>query len=306
MRADRPSPTSGFALARPARALATRAFLAASGALALALVAAPDAFAGILTPQSHGGSPNAEKIHLLYSIIFYIGVAIFLLVEGVLIYCIVKFRFRRGMEPPAQVRGNTTLEVSWTAGAAAILVVLATVTFIMLSGIKNPAPSLPGGLASEQQRTGTTELASVNQPPPPGSLPSLNIRVNGQQFVWRYQYPGADQVFSYFDMYVPINTTVTLDVTSSDVVHAWWIPDLGGSVQAVPGYVNRTWFRISKPGVYSGQCVQLCGKNHADMKARVIAVTPADFRTWEARQAAGIKQSQALLALSRKYRGQGP
>ena len=75
-------------------------------------------------------------------------------------------------------------------------------------------------------------------------------------------------------MYVPINTTVTLDITASDVVHSWWIPTLGGKADAVPGYTNHTWFRISEPGVYQGQCAELCGEGHADMIARVHALTP--------------------------------
>jgi cytochrome c oxidase subunit II len=289
----------------PVRRLAAPALVFALGA---ALAWAPAASAGILTPENRGSSPNAEKIHLLYTIVFYIGLVIFLLVEGVLVYSLVKFRFRRGMPAPAQVRGNTVLEVSWTIGAALILVVLATVTFLFLSGIKNPVASGPHGLAAEQQASARTLLASVNQPPPPGPPNSfLTVNVNGQQFLWRYDYPNApSQTFTYYDMYVPTDTTVVLNITSSDVVHAWWIPSLGGQADATPGYVNHTWFKISKPGVYEGTCAELCGKNHADMRARVIAVSPAAFRAWEAKQAAAIKQSQALLALSRKYRGQGP
>jgi cytochrome c oxidase subunit II len=289
----------------PVRRLAAPALVLALGA---ALAWAPAASAGILTPENRGGSPNAEKIHLLYSIVFYIGVVIFLLVESILIYSLVKFRFRRGMPAPAQVRGNTVLEVSWTIGAALILVVLATVTFLFLSGIKNPVASGPHGLAAEQQASSRTQLASINQPPPPGPPNShLTVNVNGQQFVWRFDYPDApSQTFNYYDMYVPTDTTVVLNITSSDVVHAWWIPSLGGQQDATPGYVNHSWFRISKPGVYEGTCAELCGKGHADMRARVIAVSPAAFRAWEARQAAALQQSQALLALSRKYRGQGP
>ena len=159
-----------------------------------------------------------------------------------------------------------------------------------------------------QAHRGTVQFASVSQPAPPGPANThLNIQVNGQQYIWRFDYPGSQQVFSYHDMYVPTNTTVTLDITSADVAHSWWIPALGGKADAIPGYHNHTWFRISKPGVYEGQCAELCGENHADMKASVIAVSPAQFRAWETKQAADLRQSQALLALSRKTRGQvGP
>jgi cytochrome c oxidase subunit II len=281
---------------RPAPNLLRRA---APIALLLTLLAPASAFAGYITPE-HGGSPNANDINTLYVITLVIAVVIFLLVEGVLIYSLIKFRRRRRDEEPAQIRGNTTLEVGWTIGAAAILVVLTVVTFIYLPGIKNPKPSEPAGLADEQ-----AQYASLNQPAPPGKRPYLTIDVNGQQYIWRYDYPGPHgSLFSYYDMYVPIKTTVVLNITSSDIIHSWWIPKLGGKADAVPRHTNRTWFRIDKPGIYTGKCAELCGDNHADMRQRVIAVTPEQFQAWAARQRAGIRQSAALLALSRKVRGQ--
>jgi cytochrome c oxidase subunit 2 len=291
----------------PFRTRRARVAAAAFGAVSAALVAAPSALAGIIAPESGGGSPNAEHIKTLYLIAFALGVLIFLLVEGVLIYSLVKFRWRRGGEPPAQIRGNTRLEVGWTIGAASILVVLTVVTFIFLGPIKNPAGSKAGGYVAEKADSeGKLRFAALNQSTPPGPANEhLNIAVNGQQFLWRYDYPGSQQVFSYVDMVVPINTTVTLDITASDVDHSWWIPKLGGKADAIPGYTNHTWFRISDPGVYKGQCAELCGEGHADMVARVIAKTPDDYKTWLTTQAADIKESQALLALERKTRGQG-
>jgi cytochrome c oxidase subunit II len=133
---------------------------------------------------------------------------------------------------------------------------------------------------------------------------SLQIRVNGQQYLWRYDYPGKEQVFAYTDMYVPVGTTVTLRITSSDVVHSWWIPKLGGKADAVPGHTNDTWFRINEAGTYQGQCAELCGDGHADMLGRVIALPPDRYRTWYAQQAADIKDSQAKLSLARRIRGE--
>ena len=287
-----------------------------AAAVAVALLAAPSsAIAGVITPESGGGSPNADNIQDLYLVAFILGILIFLLVEGVLIYSLVKFRWRRGGEPPAQIRGNTRLEIGWTIGAASILVVLTVVTFIFLGGIKNPARSKAGGLVAERVESGAKagdggklQFAALNQAEPPGPKNThLNIKVNGQQFLWRYEYPGADKTFSYVDMIVPINTTVTLDITASDVDHSWWIPKLGGKADAIPGYHNHTWFRISKPGTYEGNCAELCGEGHADMIGRVIAVSPEEYRQWLDKQAADIKESQALLALTRRTRGQnGP
>jgi cytochrome c oxidase subunit 2 len=280
------------------------------GALGAALIGAPSALAGVIAPEAGGGSPNAEHIRTLYLIAFVLGILIFLLVEGVLIYSLVKFRWRRGGEPPAQIRGNTKLEVGWTIGAASILVVLTVVTFIFLGPIKNPDASKPGGYVAELRSSGGgnggLQFAALDQPAPPGPPNThLNIHVNGQQFLWRYDYPGAAQVYSYTDMYVPTNTTVTLDIEASDVDHSWWIPKLGGKADAIPGHHNYTWFRISTPGIYKGNCAELCGEGHADMIGRVIAVSPDQYKAWLAQQAADIKESQALLALERKTRGQG-
>jgi cytochrome c oxidase subunit 2 len=301
---------------RPAPIRTRRARVAAVtiGTITAGLIAAPEALANIIAPESGGGSPNASDIKTLYLIAFVLGILIFLLVEGVLIYSLVKFRWRRGGEPPAQIRGNTKLEIGWTIGAASILVVLTVVTFIFLGPIKNPSGSKPGGYVAELKSSGGggaqpgLQFAALEQKTPPGPANThLNIKVNGQQFLWRYDYPGQAQVFSYTDMYVPTNTTVTLDITASDVDHSWWIPKLGGKADAIPGHTNHTWFRISEPGAYEGQCAELCGEGHADMFARVIAVSPSEYKTWLAKQAADIKESQALLALERKTRGQnGP
>ena len=273
------------------------ALLACLGALVLLLAAAPAALADYLSPQS--GSPNANDIDTLYKITFAIGVLIFLLVEGILIYSLFKFRWRRGGPQPAQIRGNAPLEIGWTIGAASILVVLTVVTFIYLGDIKNPQASQPGGL----QSAGGVEFAALNQPDPPGGR-SLEIEVNGQQYLWRYEYPGREQLFSYYDMYVPVKTTVTLKLTSSDVVHSWWIPKLGGKADATPGHTNETWFRIDQPGSYNGVCAELCGEGHADMRARVIALPVEEYEAWAARTRQDIRRSQTLLALSRKVRGE--
>jgi cytochrome c oxidase subunit 2 len=101
-------------------------------------------------------------------------------------------------------------------------------------------------------------------------------------------------------MVVPTETTVTLDVVSADVVHSWWIPQLGGKVQAVPGYHNYTWFKISKPGVYRGQCALICGRGHARMIATVKAVPPVQFEAWLSYQKQLIAQANQAAQRSRE------
>ena len=92
---------------------------------------------------------------------------------------------------------------------------------------------------------------------------------------------------------VPTDTTVVLKIRSSDVIHSWWIPKLGGKADATPGYTNETWFKISKPGVYEGQCAELCGSDHADMRAQVQAVRPAEYQAFLRRQASDIRARAA-------------
>lgn len=256
------------------------------------------------TPQS-GGSPNADSIDSLYKITLYVALVIFVLVEGALAYALYRFRARKGAVA-AQIRGNTRLEVGWTVGAAVILLALAVLTFAKLSSIQDPVNSGPEGdrLVSDRAR----EYASAERELPPNGR-SLNITVVGRQFVWQYVYPGAGEPdglgapYSYEEMVVPTDTTVTLDIVSADVVHSWWVPQLGGKFQAMPGYHNYTWFKIEKPGVYRGQCALICGRGHARMIATVRAVPPAQFEAWLAYQKKSIAQANAAAQVARAKLG---
>jgi cytochrome c oxidase subunit 2 len=273
---------------------------ALAAALIASLLVVPGASADLFTPES-GGSQNANDIDTLYKITLYVAIVIFLIVEGTLIWSLVKYRRRHRGPDAAQIRGNTPLELGWTVGAALILVVLTVVTFIYLDDIENPPPSGPNGLRADHAL-----FANIDQPAPPRSGgPTLTIGVNGQQYLWRYDYPGREPLFSYFEMVVPTDTTVVLEVTASDVIHSWWIPELGGKVDGVPGHINKTWFKIpaSKAGrAFDGQCAELCGEGHADMRARVRAVTPDRFEAWAARQRRDIQEAGELLAEQRERR----
>jgi cytochrome c oxidase subunit II len=272
-----------------------RLLLAALGAALVALLlAAPAALADTFTPES-GGSPNADDIDTLYKITLYVAIVIFLIVEATLIWSLVRYRHRRSRPDGAQIRGNTPLEVGWTLAAALILVVLTVVTFVYLDDIENPPESGPNGLQASQ-----TRFASVDQPAPPSGRPYLRIKVNGQQYLWRYVYPGKRTVYSYYTMVVPVDTTVVLEITASDVIHSWWIPKLGGKVDATPGYTNETWFKIPREGVYRGQCAELCGRNHANMLAAVRAVSPTDYEAWLGRQKREIDEANAEAAKQRR------
>ena len=264
------------------------------------LLSAPLAF---FTPQS-GASPNAKQIDTLYEITLYIALVIFIAVEGGLLYALVKYRARKHAVP-AQIRGNTRLEVGWTVAAAVILIGLAVVTFAKLSSIQNPPNSGPEGASLADN--GLVYASADRKLPPNGK--SLNITVVGRQYIWQYIYPGANEPdglgapYSYQQMVVPTNTTVTLDIVSADVVHSWWVPALGGKFQAVPGYHSYTWFKVSKPGVFRGQCALLCGRGHARMTATVKAVPPAQFEAWLAYQKQLIAQANAQAKVARAKLG---
>jgi cytochrome c oxidase subunit 2 len=272
-------------------------------ALALLLVVTGTAFGDAFTPES-GGSPNADDIDTLYKLILAVAVVIFVGVEGALLYSLFKFRARKGAVP-AQIRGNTRLEVGWTVGAALILVVLAVFTFAKLGDIRNPPNSGPKGF---QLADGVLVAAGPGKRLPPNGK-SLNICVNGQQYIWRYTYANdcanapLNSPFSYQEMVVPVDTTVTLDINAQDVAHSWWIPKLGGKFDAIPGYTNHTWFKIPAKfvgKVFSGQCAELCGRNHANMTAQVRAVTPADYERWLEQRKADIKAADQAAQAQRK------
>ena len=166
-----------------------------------------------------------------------------------------------------------------------ILVVLAVVTFVKLP--RHPQPAELRRRTACSSPTGVLVAAGpAKQLPPNGK--SLNICVNGQQYVWRYTYAERLQqraarlgVLLRGDGRARSDTTVTLDINAQDVAHSWWIPKLGGKFDAIPGYTNHTWFKI--PGklagtIFTGQCAELCGRNHANMIAQVRAVTPPRLR----------------------------
>lgn len=288
---------------RPNRITSSRRRLAlaavAVGVLCLLETSTASAF---FTPES-GGSANADKIDTLYKLILGVAVVVFVGVEGALFYCLWKFKAKKGAVA-AQIHGNTRLEIGWTVGAAVILVVLAGFTFSALPGIRNPSNTGPNGF---QTANGVLTAGVTKRLPPNGK--SLNIEVNGQQYVWRFTYPDQtpnttlDNPFAYEELVVPVDTAVTLDIRAQDVAHSWWIPKLGGKFDAIPGYTNHTWFKIPAKlagQTFTGQCAELCGRNHANMTARVHAVTAVQFEKYLAAQKANTTAADKAAAVARK------
>ena len=271
------------------------ATLALTASVIGSLVLPPAAMAHFISPKS-GGSPNANQIASLYKIILYMAAVVFVIVELALAYSVYKFRAKKGAVA-AQIHGNTRLEVGWTVAAALILVVITVVTFVKLPSIINP-PNSNGGIQLS---------AAVTEPAPPNGQ-KLTVCIQGRQFIWRYTYGNnclnnaytGRLPYSYTTMEVPVGETVILDIQSIDVIHSWWIPSLGGKVDAVPGYTTYTWFKVLHPGTYYGQCAQLCGRSHAAMVASVKAVSPSEYQAWLARQAQAIQAANANVARLRQ------
>jgi cytochrome c oxidase subunit II len=202
-------------------------------------------------------SSNAEGIRDSYLFVSIFVVSIFVLVEGLLIAFIWKYRRQKRdrFEDGAPIHGATKLELAWTAGPVIVLFVVAAFIFIQLPGIKD----IPDATAGEQQ---------------------LEIKVEGRQFYWQYEYPNG--VIAIDQMRAPAGVPVKLVVSApdSDVIHSWWIPALGGKIDAIPGRTNDTWFEADKEGTYTGQCAELCGLEHARMLASVEVMSQASFDAW--------------------------
>jgi cytochrome c oxidase subunit II len=236
-----------------------RLLLAASTTvLALVLVGGAAAGNGGFAPVPPE-SPNAEHISTIYWVILVITGIVFVLVETALVVFVIRFRGRgrpRTAEGP-QIIGHHRLEVIWTIIPALILAGIAAFVFVEIGSINNVPSATAAG-------------------------PHLNIVVDGRQFYWRFAYPNG--AIAVERMVVPSNRVVTLDVVSSDVIHSWWIPAFGGKIDAIPGRVNHTWFQVAKEGRYEGQCAELCGLQHAQMKQIVDVVPPTSYERWVARQ----------------------
>jgi len=210
-----------------------------AGALALAAAAAAGN-GGIAPPKPN--SPNAGSINDAYLLILTVTGIIFILVEGTLIVFIAKYR--RGDRPREeegpQVHGERTIEIVWTVVPVLILVGIVSFVFYKLPGIQDTPAS-----ASDQ----------------------LNVRVEAHQFYWLFKYPDGRSAINVLE--VPVDRVVTLDITSPDVIHSWWVPQLGGKIDAIPGRVNHTWFKAERTGVFPLKCAEFCGFEHAGMRGAV-------------------------------------
>jgi cytochrome c oxidase subunit 2 len=221
---------------------------------------------GFLPGNAH--SPNAHRVHDAFVFVSIFTGAIFVVVEGALILFIVKYR--RGKRPRTaegpQIHGATNLEIIWTVVPVVILAVIGAFIFYKLPGIADA----PKAAAADE----------------------TTVQIEGHQFYWLFRYPNG--AISINRMVAPADEVVKEDVVGLDfdVNHSWWVPDLGGKFDAIPGKVNKTWFK-APVGRYIARCAELCGIQHALMSGWVQVVPRAAYDAFVAKRASGAG-TQAL------------
>ncbi|MGI8774934.1 MAG: cytochrome c oxidase subunit II [Actinomycetota bacterium] len=208
--------------------------------------------------------PRAKQADNLWDITFGIAVVVFFLVEGVLVFTILKFRRKPGREA-AQFHGNTKLEV-----------ILTVIPSLILAGLAVPTVRTIFDAAAE----------------PTGAL---NVTVDAKQFWWEYSYPDLDLVTAN-ELHIPVDQPIYISVESTDVIHSFWIPRLGGTQDAIPGRSNKMVIQADEPGEYWGQCKEFCGLSHANMRLRVVAHEQSDFENWVAEQREDAAEPGGSLA----------
>lgn len=216
------------------------------------------------------GSTVADKIHSFHHLLLWIIVPITVLVLGLLIWIVVRYN-EKANPVPATFTHNKFWERLWTLIPCLILVVIAVPSFRLMY-YQGHVP-----------------------------VPDVTIKATGYQWYWGYEYPQQEISFSSYmipekeidkskgqirllsvdnPIYVPVGANVQILTTGADVIHSWTIPGFGVKKDAVPGRLNETWFKVTKPGIYYGQCSEICGTGHAYMPIEVHAVSQAEFDAW--------------------------
>lgn len=243
-------------------------------------------------------TPIMEMVHSFNNGLLIVITLITLLVLALLLYCMVRFNARSN-PVASRTSHNTLVEVVWTVVPILILVGIAVPSFALLFATHDPARAISGYDAATD--------------------PHITIKATGSQWYWTYDYPDNDDLS--FDslmltdderaadpdagprllavdneLVVPTGTVVHMQVIGADVIHAFAVPAFGVKIDAVPGRLNETWFRVDREGIYYGQCSELCGRDHAFMPIAVRAVSPEKFAMWVEAAQADLAASYELLA----------
>lgn len=264
--------------------------------LAFAWAATPASAIQLGPEQPH--SPNAEAIESTYWVTIAIVFALIIVVNAALIVALVRFRERRGREPSRFAAGRGALRP-----AIGVLGVLAAAVFVYgvvrTADVRDVEPSGPNGLGASQ----TAQVGISDVPESTGSEPTetspLEIDAIAQQWLWRFEYPGGTagrRTFTYGELVVPVDTTVILNIDAIDVMHSWWVPALGGQVQAVPGDVVQTWFKADEVGRYRGNSTIFSGTSFPSMRSWVRVVTVPEYTDYVEQLQKDLTEAQDIVA----------
>ena len=213
----------------------------------------------------HPAGPVSNHINDVFWPLFWVSVAVTSGVSLFILYSAVRFRRKHDDEEPAQTHGNNKLEIGWTVVPFLILISL----FVLTAANMRVIASTPDG--------------------------AMKVNVTGVRFYWQFDYgvkkANGKELTTIRDFYIPVGRPVALDVTSIDVNHSLFMPNIDGQINAIPGQTNHIWFQIDHPGDFVGQCTELCGDGHWIMDLTVHALSQSDFDAWEAQQTGGSSAS---------------
>jgi len=240
--------------------------------------------ANLISPESPH-SPNASDAETLYWIGLVATIILITVINGAMILAVTRFRARRGVAP-RRVTGRRRTQFRVTGALSAFMAVLFVLAIIFTGEAHDVSASGPSGLTD----------------PKSGDPTPLKIDATGQQWLWRYSYPNGAN--SYYRLVVPVDTTVELTLDSTDVVHSWYVPQLGGKFDAVPGHLNHAWFRADQTGDYLGSSAQFSGASYAAMRTEVSVVTPQQYEAYIKQLRSDIQSAQDTVVKEiQKYGG---
>jgi cytochrome c oxidase subunit 2 len=209
-------------------------------------------WSAVINPVLSPASPQARALSDLFVVTLIVCAVIFFIVVALIAWCMTHFRQRRQPFEPRQVAGNKKLEVSWTLASVLVLIFLFVLT---VRGMR------------------------ISDPP---TEREPDITVIGHQWWWEARY--ANGTVTANEIHIPILSNILIRVDSADVIHSFWVPQLGRKIDAIPGHPNQLWIRADQAGLYSGTCAVFCGLQHAWMRILIVAQSPEEYLDWNSRQ----------------------
>jgi len=255
----------------------------------------------LLGPET-AHSPNADDLNTLYWVLFAIGGILLVAINGALIALALRYRSARGREP-RRLHSRRRVQGMVAAGFGLLAAAIFAYGVIVTEDASDVGKTGSGGLQASAMTFAQRDLEF----PTLGEddAEPLEIQATGQQWVWRYEYP--DGTFSFYELVVPADTVISLNLDSTDVVHRWWVPGLSGKFDATPGTANQTWFEVPSSDLedsdefeggelrLDGQSYAFSGASYATMRTEVLVLSPEDYQAWLSKQSDDIQAAQEAV-----------